>query len=60
MNEFNYYVYDRGSLIAGFISLCTAVNFCEDWNHKYPIDLVDSCTGEVFDTYHNSKWTEMR
>lgn len=58
MNEFNYYVYDSGYLIAGFVSLCTAISFCEDWNNKHPVDLVDACTGEVLDTCHNGKQTK--
>ena len=58
MNELIYHVYDRGELIAGFPSLCTAVNFCEEWRHTsdIPVDLVDGNTGEVVDTYLNGKW----
>lgn len=57
MNDFNYYIYDSGELLCGFVSLCTAVNFCEDWHRgTRHIDLVDAHTGEVLDTWINGAW----
>lgn len=57
MNDFMYYIYDRGELLAGFVSLCTAVTFCEEWtNSNRNIDLVDSSTGEIIDTWANGQW----
>ncbi len=58
MNEFVYYVYDGGDLLAAFVSLCTTVNFIEGWrgNSSIPMDMVDAHTGEVVDTWVNGKW----
>lgn len=61
MNEFNYFIYDGGQLLAGFVSLCTAVTFCEEWRHgdtakDIPVDLVDAHTGEVVDTWRGNRW----
>ena len=58
MNDFNYYVYDNGDLVCGFVSLCAATSFCEEWRHNgpAPIDLVDSTTGEILDTWANGRW----
>lgn len=57
MNDFMYYVFDQGILVAGFVSLCTAVTFCEEWtNSARHIDLVDPTTGEVIDTWANGRW----
>ena len=62
MSEFNYFIYDGADLIAGFVSLCTAVTFCEEWRHgdtfsaNIPVDLVDAHTGEVVDTWQNNRW----
>ena len=61
MTEFNYFIYDGGDLIAAFVSLCTAVSFCEEWRHgdtakPIPVNLVDPNTGEVIDTWLNGRW----
>lgn len=57
MNDFRYYIYDMGDLVAGFVSLCAATTFCEDWtNSARHIDLVDSTTGEIIDTWVDGKW----
>lgn len=56
--EFNYEVYDDGVLVAGFVSLATAVDFAENWRHDstIPVDLVAINTSEVIDTWANGKW----
>lgn len=59
--NFNYYVYDGGDLIAGFVSLCTAISFAEEWRsanteRPIPVSLVDPKTGEVIDEWVNGKW----
>ena len=53
-----YYVYDCGELLAGFVSLATAVNFIEGWrfDSPIPVDLVAADTGEVMDTWVNGAW----
>lgn len=57
MNDFTYYIYDQGELLAGFVSLCAAVTFCEEWtNSPRNIDLVDSNTGEIIDTWADGHW----
>lgn len=58
MNGMTYLVYDGGELLAGFVSLCVAVTFIEEWrtNSNIPVDLVDANTGEVIDTYVNDCW----
>lgn len=61
MNELNYLVYDGGDLLCGFVSLCTAVTFCEEWRHPnadrpIPVYLVDPTTGEVINTWVNGVW----
>lgn len=65
MSNFNYLVYDDGDLIAGFVSLCAAVAFVEEWRHPgairpIPVDLVDPETGEVLDTWVNGVWERGR
>lgn len=61
MNDFLYYVYDRGDLIGGFPLLCTAVNFCESWRtNSIGVDLVDGTTGEIIDTWINGQWENGR
>lgn len=52
--DFNYNVYDNGELMAGFMSLCTAVVFMEGWGRS--LDLVDPKTAEVLDTWDGKKW----
>lgn len=58
MDEFIYFVYDGGDLLAGFAMFVTAVNFAESWrtNSDMPVMLVYSRTGEVIDTYVNDHW----
>lgn len=57
MNNFTYYIYDGGELIAGFTSLYTAVCFAEEWNGgRRPVNLVAADSGEVIDTYSRGAW----
>lgn len=58
MNDFTYYVYDGSNLVCGFVSLCAATTFIEEWRHNspVPVSLVDPSTGEVVDTWVNGEW----
>lgn len=58
MNEIIYLVYDGNELVGGFVSLAVAVDFAENWRltEDAPVHLVDAHTGEVVDTWVNSRW----
>lgn len=58
MTDFNYYIYEAGDLIGGFISEYDAVSFAEKRGYEEgrPVDLVDTHTGEVINTYWCGEW----
>lgn len=59
---FNFFIYDNEILEAGFVSLCAATSYAEDYisaADRY-IHVVDAHTGEIIDTWTNGAWENKR
>lgn len=56
---FNFLVFDGDDLVAGFVSLCAAETFIEDWraDSPIPVTLADNSNGMVVNTWVNGAWT---